>query len=62
MPIPLDELREARGVVAELAARNPLLQPVFDQLDREYEAMAAKPRLSKVEFEAMRRADLRELA
>lgn len=62
MSVTVKELREARGIVAELAAKNPLLQPVFDRLDREYESMVAKPRLPRLQFEAKRRADLRQLA
>lgn len=31
------EIREARGIVAELAAANPLLLPVFERLEREYQ-------------------------
>lgn len=62
MVFSIEEVREARGKVAELAAQNPLLQPVFDRLDREYKAMVNRPRISPVQLEAMRRADLRQLA
>ena len=62
MVFTIEEVREARGKVAELAARNPLLQPVFDRLDREYQAMVNLPRLSPLQSVAQRRADLRQLA
>lgn len=61
MVVNLADLREARGVVAELAANNPLLQPVFDRLDREFQQMIAKPKLSPTQALAQRRRELREL-
>lgn len=53
----LAEIREARGVVAELAAANPALRPVFDRLDREYKARVQDP----MEKAASRARDLREI-
>ena len=61
MAVTIQEVREARGIVAELAANNPLLQPVFDRLDREYQAMRAAPKLTPMQAEARRRRELREL-
>lgn len=53
----LADIREARGVVAELAAANPILQPVFERLDREYRA-AKEDGVDRV---ARRARDAREL-
>lgn len=62
MSVSLADLREARGVVAELVVNNPLLQPVFDRLDREYKAALAAPKLTPAQAEARRRRDIRALA
>ncbi|SEM87086.1 hypothetical protein SAMN04488103_102299 [Gemmobacter aquatilis] len=62
MSVSLADLREARGIVAELAVNNPLLQPVFDRLDREYKAAFAAPKLTPAQAEARRRRDIRALA
>jgi len=62
MSVSLADLREARGIVAELAVNNPLLQPVFDRLDREYKAALAAPKLTPAQAEASRRRDIRALA
>lgn len=58
MSVSIADLREARGIVAELAAKNPLLQPVFDRLDRECRAFTETP----LQAEARRRREIRELA
>lgn len=61
MAVTLAELREARGIVAELAANNPLHPPVFERLDREYKAMLGKAE-TPIASEARRRREVRELA
>lgn len=60
--VTLADVREARGIVAELAAANPLLQPVFDRLDREYAAMRAGANAeSSLQRAARRSREAREL-
>lgn len=56
----LAEIREARGVVAELAVANPLLEPVFDRLDREY-TMAKEGNESPLMVAAVRAREIRTL-
>ena len=57
-----DEIRAARDKVAELASVNPLLKPIFDRLDREYEAAKAGPKpVSRLEAIAARRRRTRDL-
>jgi hypothetical protein len=57
-----DEIRAARDKVAELALMNPLLTPVFDRLDREYElAKAGRQPVSRLEAAARRRRRTRDL-
>lgn len=62
MSVSLADLREARGIVAELAVNNPLLQPVFDRLDREYKAALAVPKLTPLQAAAQRYQEIRALA
>lgn len=57
-----DEIRAARDKVAELALMNPLLTPIFDRLDREYElAKAGRHPVSRLEAAAARRRRTRDL-
>lgn len=57
-----EEIRTARDKVAELAMVNPMLTPVFDRLDREYElAKAGRHPVSRLEAAATRRRRTRDL-
>ncbi|MGB3250089.1 MAG: hypothetical protein WBB13_13100 [Tabrizicola sp.] len=58
----LERIRDARDKAAELAVLNPLLMPVFESMDRDYEAAkAGKAPMSRVEAIAARRRRTREL-
>lgn len=57
-----DQIRAARDKVAELALVNPMLTPVFDRLDREYElAKSGRQPVNRLEAAAARRRRIREL-
>jgi hypothetical protein len=56
-----EQLKQARCIVAELAASNPLLTPVFERLDREYSALA-ESRETPIQRIARQRREIRELA
>lgn len=56
----LAEIRKARGVVAELAAANPLIKPVFDRIEAEYQRALAGNE-SPLEQVARRQKEIREL-
>lgn len=60
--ITLERIRAARDKAAELAVLNPILMPVFDSMDRDYEAAkAGRAPISKAEAIAARRRRTREL-
>ena len=59
--VKLEELKQARSIVAELAAANPLLTPVFERLDSEYNALATI-RETPLQRIARQRREIRELA
>ncbi len=54
--ITTDQIRAARDKVAEFASVSPMLAPIFDRLDREYEAAkAGRQPVSRMEAIAARR-------
>ncbi|GAM00006.1 hypothetical protein [Sphingomonas parapaucimobilis] len=60
MAVTLEELKKARRIVAELAEANPLLAPVFERLDDEYQAMAGR-RETPIQKIARQRREIRDL-
>ena len=61
MTVKIDELKQARRVVAELALANPLLTPIFERLDKEYNALVGM-RETPLQRIARQRREIRELA
>ncbi|NSZ17560.1 hypothetical protein [Agrobacterium vitis] len=59
--INIEELKQARCIVAELAAANPLLTPVFERLDKEYNMLAGS-RETAIQRIARQRREIRDLA
>lgn len=61
MTVKIEELKQARRVVAELALANPLLTPIFERLDKEYNALVDM-RETPLQRIARQRREIRELA
>ena len=61
MTVKIEELKQARRVVAELALANPLLTPIFERLDKEYIALVDM-RETPLQRIARQRREIRELA
>jgi hypothetical protein len=59
-PNNINDVRKARQIVAELAANNPLITPVFERIDREYKAMLASGE-SEMQKLARRARETRQL-
>lgn len=59
-PNDINDVRKARQIVAELAANNPLITPVFERIDREYKAMLTSGE-SEMQKLARRAREMRQL-